>query len=472
MASIAVDRADDKIFPGICINYMHDLDWLGSEAPSLKDAPLGLLYQYIEGDMSQWPNVRPHKPEVPPYGTHHTKCLILAHDGGRVLRVCVQTANNLYTDNFQLTDAVWVQDFPAKPVDAVESSCQFEEDLVDYMQQSRWPGILVPGRGHVGSVTLRSFDFSAARAVLIPSVPGAHAGPRLHRYGHMRLRTALAAHRFPARFAGGGIVWQVSSVGAATPAWLAELRESFSAGRADAPAADAQLGPPSGPVRIVWPTMEEVRMSRLGWAMGGSLPGAQDKIARLSRPEVRSLVQLCRWAGADAGPEGRGRNMPHIKTYLRFADSGGGGGGGGGGVGGGDGGGGSGGGGSGGIAWAMLGSHNLSPAAWGRLERGGQQLRIRSFELSVLLLPSLLPPPPASPTVIDVDSGAGAGAGAADAFMTKAMRAEAMCGVALPVPYAVPPPAYGAGDVPWAWDAPLLAPDAHGRSFPRGLTGS
>ena len=116
---------------------MHDLDWLRCEAPSLCDIPLALLYHYVEGDASQWPNLHLHKPVVPPYGTHHTKCLLLAHDGGRKLRVCVQTANNLYTDNYQLTDAVWAQDFPAKPADAAAApgaSCQFEDDLVDYMQ--------------------------------------------------------------------------------------------------------------------------------------------------------------------------------------------------------------------------------------------------------------------------------------------------------------------------------------------------
>ena len=37
----------------------------------------------------------------------------------------------------------------------------------------------------------------------------------------------------------------------------------------------------------------------------------------------------------------------------------------------------------------VVGSHNLSKAAWGWLVGNGSRLRILSYELSVLLLPSL-----------------------------------------------------------------------------------
>ncbi len=41
------------------------------------------------------------------------------------------------------------------------------------------------------------------------------------------------------------------------------------------------------------------------------------------------------------------------------------------------------------LAWVLLGSHNLSQAAWGALEKNETQLHIRHYELGVLLLPSL-----------------------------------------------------------------------------------
>jgi tyrosyl-DNA phosphodiesterase-1 len=485
--------------PGICVNYMHDLDWLGSESPTLKSVPLALLYHSVDGDIGHWPKISLHKPLLPPFGTHHTKCLVLVSKDNRMLRFCVQTANNLYTDNFQLTDAVWVQDFPCKqePHASVSRAaddskcCQFEDDLVDYLHQSGWKGMHVAGLGRVDPDTLRAFDFRAARAVLIPSVPGAHTGAHLHRYGHMRLRAALGAQRFPARFAGADMVWQATSIGSLSPPWLSEFRASLSAGRAYGPTA-APLGPPRGPSRLVWPTMEEVRGSRLGWSMGGSIPGARDKVARLTTPEAAALVQLCRWDGAGWGEEGdgvegRGRSMPHIKTYLRHA-------------------------GDGAVAWALLGSHNLSAAAWGKLERGGAQLRIRSYELSVLLLPSLIPPPLDQPPGdgarcgrssggSTAQGGGGCEPGDSDGGGTGSSRLEfvttaAVAGrraasgaasgatsgaainvdadggvgrVALPLPYRLPPVAYVEDDTPWMWDSPLLRPDDFGRTFPRGL---
>ena len=41
------------------------------------------------------------------------------------------------------------------------------------------------------------------------------------------------------------------------------------------------------------------------------------------------------------------------------------------------------------LGYCLMGSHNISKFAWGELQKGGSQLAIRSFELGVLLLPSL-----------------------------------------------------------------------------------
>lgn len=69
---------------------------------------------------------------------------------------------------------------------------------------------------------------------------------------------------------------------------------------------------------------------------------------------------LPRWGGV---PAGRQRAMPHIKTYTRFIGDC--------------------------LPWYLVASHNLSKAAWGALQKNGQQLMIRSYELGVLCVPSL-----------------------------------------------------------------------------------
>ena len=46
----------------------------------------------------------------------------------------------------------------------------------------------------------------------------------------------------------------------------------------------------------------------------------------------------------------------------------------------------------------LLGSHNLSKAAWGELQKDNNQLFIKSFELAVLFLPRLIGSTPVTPT--------------------------------------------------------------------------
>jgi hypothetical protein len=57
---------------------------------------------------------------------------------------------------------------------------------------------------------------------------------------------------------------------------------------------------------------------------------------------------------------GRGAAMPHIKTFLRYAGQR--------------------------LAWTLLTSHNLSKAAWGRVQKKGkpdEHFQIDSYELGV-----------------------------------------------------------------------------------------
>lgn len=70
------------------------------------------------------------------------------------------------------------------------------------------------------SRTLRDYDFRAARAVLVPSVPGTgktqHAGPSLHKYGHMRVRAKLRNERVRLERGGHKVVMQISSLASLT----------------------------------------------------------------------------------------------------------------------------------------------------------------------------------------------------------------------------------------------------------------
>jgi len=107
--------------------------------------------------------------------------------------------------------------------------------------------------------------------------------------------------------------------------------------------------------------MGEVRDSNLGYATGGSIPG---KVDNITCAHVRS--RLHRWRpptnhGSERplptviDPAGRGKVMPHVKTFARVAKE------------------------SDDLAWVIVGSHNLSGAAWGKLEKNGSQVSFFLF---------------------------------------------------------------------------------------------
>ena len=70
----------------------------------------------------------------------------------------------------------------------------------------------------------------------------------------------------------------------------------------------APLGPPSL-ISLVWPTVDDIRNSSEGYAAGGSVPATHQNVRK---PFLEAL-----WGKWDAEREGRGRAMPHLKTFVR-----------------------------------------------------------------------------------------------------------------------------------------------------------
>ncbi|KAJ1472282.1 tyrosyl-DNA phosphodiesterase-domain-containing protein, partial [Baffinella frigidus] len=334
-----------------------------------------------------------HVPKVPKYGTHHSKFMILGHSTG--LRVAVITSNTVGGDIYGAVNAVWAQDFPRKTAESVEAargtSSPFEDDLFQYLQKTGWKGMDAFG-ADITPLTIRDYDFSLARATLIASVPGRHditrdvaTGEMSCKWGHLKLRSVLSQQTFGEEFVGAPIVWQCTSLGMQRNSWLVDMIQSFSAGKAP----NGVLGKPKDGVRLVWPTDDEIRTSTAGWNSGGGIPGRKknvDQISSLAAPQVkkskgkqaaRPEVLFHRWSNPALGrhPLGRSKVMPHIKSFMRHSDAG-------------D-----------EIAWILIGSHNLSIAAWGEIQNKTTEpfLAINSFELSVLIHPALLTPSATAP---------------------------------------------------------------------------
>lgn len=118
----------------------------------------------------------------------------------------------------------------------------------------------------------------------------------------------------------------------------------------------------------------------------------------------------------------------------------------------------------------------LPQAAWGTLQKKGTQLMIRSYELGVLLLPSLELKYLQSSTSCGFDAITGtcqkASVPCSLSFVSWD-RQKSQCPtvskgharIPLPVPFALPPAPYGAGDQPWAVDVQWPGMDVWGRSI-------
>ena len=443
-------------------NFMIDLDWMLHECPAIRSVrKVVVLHGDGKAPTSTGARREPHRYEMlqPPcerYGTHHSKALFLVRPDQ--LTVHVTTANFIFGDWYNKTNGVWTCHMPASrapfpPLDERPTTDGFEKDLYDYLHGLKALGLRPPPQwspqGHAASWAaldlswIRKYDYAACPARLVASMPGRHVGAALQMWGHMAARRLIDAEPLASTHSTAPLVLQFSSLSSpgTNTTWLAELTRSF-------------CGPQPQPsaVEIVFPTQAQVGNSLEGWIAGSSIPcdvgNAERLRAHLSALPGTAGVQcggyMCTWDGgngAHGGSSGRALAVPHIKSYCRYDAE------------------------SRTLAWALLGSQNLSQAAWGKLEKNGSQLYIKSYELGVLLLPSLLP-----------TSAASGGGSSGDAPCLWVPRrgdsgAPPAGSMIVPLPYALPPVRYAPNDTVWSTSEggmlprtqTAVRPDRHGR---------
>ncbi|KAL8143841.1 hypothetical protein V2J09_016873 [Rumex salicifolius] len=444
------DVIQGDVLVAILSNYMVDLDWLLSASPMLKKVP-HVLVVHGEGDgtmeymkMTKPPNFILHKPPLPiSYGTHHSKAMLLIYPRG--VRVVVHTANLIYVDWNNKTQGLWMQDFPWKGQSNLNEVSEFENDLVDYLSVLKLPeftaNLPTLGSFKINSSFFKKFDYGDAVVRLVGSVPGYHTGPYLRKWGHMKLRSILEKCSFDKQFQHSPLVYQFSSLGSLDEKWMAELKSSMSSGTTD-DKTPLGLGEPL----IIWPSVEDVRCSLEGYAAGNAVPSP------LKNVEKAFLNKY--WAKWKASHTGRCQAMPHIKTFVRYSGQN--------------------------IAWFLLTSANLSKAAWGSLQKNNSQLMIRSYELGVLYLPSLMKKGSGfsctdyKDIVKDKEQPANSKAQKSKLVTlawneNESSEANSELVVRLPIPYQLPPPLYTPEDVPWSWDRRYQKKDVHGQVWPRSV---
>ena len=319
------------------------------------------------------------------------------------LAIHITSANLTRSEFSAKTNAVWSGCFERKGGAAASSSSDhassgFESDLLEYMDALSNLGQCPPanfvarhadGKEACGpndamrwlrfeTDWLREYDYSTAQGVrLVAGVPArnaqGHNQHEMQKWGQCKLRSLLSLpeNRLSPDLEGLPLVIQFTSMGLPQNPlpWVKQMIRAFCPHDEKLP-----------PLRVSFPTTQEVRDSLMGWVSGKSIPCADGRPmkAMLDELELQETVtrkqytaRMCRWGGGDGE---RSRAAPHLKSFTRCADAG-----------------------SADDAsnppWVVIGSHNFSKAAWGELdERSTALLGMRSYELSVLITPSQLPP--------------------------------------------------------------------------------
>jgi tyrosyl-DNA phosphodiesterase 1 len=459
-----------------------------------------------------------------PYGVHHSKFFLIGYnddDSSSCLRLVIHTANLVYGDLHLKTDAAYIQDFGRKKKKSTLQQeqaqddddllladdddndyighCPFERDLIDYLRSYRydvrhnWDDPLSATSSSSSNKTaitmtqlVAQFDFSTARAVLLPSVPGYHHADHdvMHRYGHLKLRQAVRRYCCPTTTTknrqkttsatpsssskstnqnknnnNAAVVCQFSSMGSLNEKWLLGEFGASTTGAAMPTTTMSGHGStttrPPPRLLLVYPTAEEVRSSVEGYAGGGSLPADTKNVTKAF---LQPLYH--RWSSSSSSndavrenPFALGRNLPHIKTFYRYDDD------------------------TesdndtiGGMQWFVLTSHNISSAAWGQLQKKNRQLFVRHWELGIFLSPQTLGCRRLVPYSSSLSSShRPTSNGAALSSSTGENDDDDDDIATVPLPYLFHPEPYqpgNDGDEPWAWDKVFTKSDAWGR---RGL---
>jgi tyrosyl-DNA phosphodiesterase-1 len=427
------------------MNYMVDISWMITECPHLLSCPVLCLHgSTVDVLPSNW-IVSKVDMGAERYGTHHSKIMLIFYHTG--MRVVVTTANFIPEDFSYRTQASYVQDFPAKQHEHDHARCNFEQDLVDYLQHLRAYAEQANKQLPALITRLRRYDFSSANVTLVASVPGRHTS-HLHKYGLGKLcRELEEADMFSERWHAFQLVMQCSSLGSMGKdgMLLHDYASRMLHGRKQEARSQERL-------QLVWPTVECVKQSLQGYAAGGSLPCSRKTLYSSHQQLLPGFAHcLHSWDGSVSG---RARATPHMKCYFRYRPS------------------------DRRLAWLLLTSGNLSQAAFGVFQSQGKQLYIKSYEMGVLYLPrqhrwserrgfSCTPNHPLLGINTPSSNLADRSTGECEFYLSQCASSShdpaAGRKVYFPVPFAVPAAPYDlTHDRPWVWDVSYAQPDCLG----------
>jgi tyrosyl-DNA phosphodiesterase-1 len=202
------------------------------------------------------------------FGTHHTKMMFLRYDCG--LRVVIHTANLIARDWDQKTQGVWMSPIfkPLAPnqTTADVSQTSFKTDLLEYLNAYNSKEI------DYWSQLIKRHDLSSAKVFLIGSVPGRHIQDNKSKFGHLKLRKILNSFGPSTKNVDSSwpLIAQFSSIGSLGPTAESWLTSEFLISLSTVCSGKSSLTKPQ--LKLIFPSVEDVRNSLEGYIGGASLP--------------------------------------------------------------------------------------------------------------------------------------------------------------------------------------------------------
>ncbi|KAL0808371.1 hypothetical protein ABMA28_012853 [Loxostege sticticalis] len=344
------------------INFMVEAGWLLAQYyfAGYSAKRLTILYGEDSPDLrdlkTKKPHVDTHYVQMPtPFGKHHTKMMILCYEDGS-LRVVISTAN-LYIDDWEnRTQGLWFSPrCPELPPDAMphdgESPTLFKKSLIRYLSHYHMPCLAF----YLERV--KRCDFSHINVFLVASAPGSHFDVD---WGMTRVGSLLRQHCLipAAENDKWPLLAQASSIGSfgkEPKLWLTgDFLHHFTKIKNQ-----PQALSPQPELKLIYPSLENVRQSHDDLLGGGCLPYA----AEAHNKQLWLNNFLYQWKAIHTN---RNKAMPHIKSYTRTSPD------------------------NKRAAYYLLTSGNVSKAAWGSINKGNAALRVMSYEAGVLFLPKFV----------------------------------------------------------------------------------
>jgi tyrosyl-DNA phosphodiesterase-1 len=417
-----------------------------------------------------------------PFGTHHSKMLILfRHDD--TAQVVIHTANMIDRDWTNMTQAVWAS--PPLPLLAQAPSSQsgttevhplgsgerFKVDLLRYLDAYE-------KRAKSLTAQLNDYDFSSIRAAFIGSAPSrqkptAASPSKVTSFGWLGLQEILSRVPITKQKEDASpphIITQISSIATlgANPTWLTHFQSVLArhatnkAASPEKPAASftkastffakrepvvAQRKLPAPKYSVIFPMPEEIRTSLDGYSSGHSIHWKLQSAQQQKQLEYMHPL-LCHWKAPSTSSNRReaqrGLAAPHIKTYIRFGNED-----------------------HKNIDWAMVTSANFSKQAWGDVVNKKEEIWIQSWETGVVVWPALFAEPTQTGEDVVMVPVFGKDTPRSEDLPdeVKVGDGKAKTVVGFRMPYDLPLVPYTADEKPWCATMQYSEPDRHGKAW-------